>query len=73
VSISLYGVPWREDPFSSISQEFLDLSYTFLSGTIPTEFGKLSVLKHLELQVLNAIGSIPSELGLLTKLGKCGI
>jgi len=39
-----------------------------MSGTIPSEFGVLSMLVDLELATSNLTGAVPSELGLLTNL-----
>lgn len=41
-----------------------------LGGTIPTEFGKLTLMTYLSLTGLSDnAGTVPSEIGLLTILG----
>ena len=46
----------------------LDLSENELSGSIPSELGKLTELKELHLEENELSGSIPPELGKLTEL-----
>ena len=53
--------------------EFLNVGRTFMSGSIPTDIGELVPnLQHLHLSWNNGIeGTIPSEIGNLSNLGKC--
>ena len=41
-----------------------------LTGTIPSELGKLTKLRYLSLALNPLTGPIPSEIGLLTALSK---
>lgn len=56
---------------SSNSKEHLDISTTRLSGSFPTDYGNLSNLQYLSMAFMPLlIGTIPSEIGKLSKLGK---
>ena len=74
-SLNLFGNSFEgtlPSEYGGLTQlSLLNLGDTFLSGTIPTEYGDLTLLTELNLRD-NAIrkGSIPSELGRLTRLGK---
>jgi Leucine-rich repeat (LRR) protein len=46
----------------------LSLSFSHLTGTVPTELGRLTRLEELYLFQNNLTGSVPTELGQLTKL-----
>lgn len=59
---SLNGTEWMS---LSDSLRILDLSQSMLKGTIPTEMGRLSLLKELGLGTNNFTGRVPSEIGLL--------
>ena len=48
--------------------EHLDLSRNAISGTLPSELGRLTQLRILALQLQGLSGSIPSEVGRLTAL-----
>ena len=48
----------------------LSLSSNFVSGSIPSEMGRLTNLTILNLHVNTFWGTIPTEMGLLTKLGE---
>ena len=50
--------------------EFLYLVDSFLTGSIPSEMGRLTNLTRLELSGNYLRGTIPTEIGLLTKLGE---
>lgn len=45
-------------------------SVTADGGTIPSEFGKCTMLESLMIQGSSIVGPIPTELGQLTKLGR---
>ena len=45
------------------TDDAIDITYTMLSGTLPTELGTLTNLKHLFLSGNRISGTIPSELG----------
>lgn len=46
----------------------LELDNNVISGSLPSEFGRLRYLERLYLQENDIVGSIPSELGLLLNL-----
>jgi hypothetical protein len=46
----------------------LDLKGNSLTGTLPTEFGNLSVLTYLDLSLNSFTGILPTELGKLSEL-----
>ena len=48
----------------------LEIGTNQLTGTMPTELGKLTLMKDLEVQNNTLTGPIPSEIGLMTSLGK---
>eukprot|EP00546_Thalassionema_frauenfeldii_P011681 CAMPEP_0178926166 /NCGR_PEP_ID=MMETSP0786-20121207/18360_1 /TAXON_ID=186022 /ORGANISM="Thalassionema frauenfeldii, Strain CCMP 1798" /LENGTH=574 /DNA_ID=CAMNT_0020601215 /DNA_START=61 /DNA_END=1786 /DNA_ORIENTATION=+ len=52
----------------SIKEDTLDLPKRDLTGTIPTEIGRLVNLKYVDLGNNELSGTIPSEMGLLTML-----
>ena len=55
--------------WNNLSQlQILDLSHTQLQGTIGTEIGQWLDLKVLSLDNAKFYGTIPKEMGLLTKL-----
>ena len=59
--IVMYGVSWH-------NLEYLDISETLASGTIPSEIGLLSQLEVLRLLDVAISGTVPSEIGLLEPL-----
>jgi hypothetical protein len=48
---------------------FFDLSFNNLSGTLPTQLGKISNLQSLQLQHNSLSGSLPSQLGEINGAG----
>ncbi|XP_030444416.2 receptor-like protein kinase BRI1-like 3 [Syzygium oleosum] len=54
---------------SNGSMIYLDLSYNFLSGTIPQNYGSMSYLQVLNLGHNNLTGTIPDSFGGLNSLG----
>ena len=50
--------------------EHIILSTNHIGGTIPTVYGQLSELKEFQMTNCNLEGPVPSELGLLSNLGK---
>ncbi|KAL8092980.1 hypothetical protein AgCh_035019 [Apium graveolens] len=55
--------------FSSFpSLTYLDMSFNFISGNIPSSIGQLTELRTLVLRKNNLTSNIPRELGLCTKL-----
>lgn len=50
--------------------EFLSLNDSRLGGSIPSSYGSLVQLKQLNLSMDGVTGTVPTELGLLTNLGK---
>ncbi|XVE86635.1 hypothetical protein DITRI_Ditri18aG0050200 [Diplodiscus trichospermus] len=66
----VYGPRLTQPTFKNNgSMIFLDLSYNFLSGTMPKEIGTLSYLFILNLAHNNISGIIPQEIGDLKGLG----
>lgn len=50
--------------------ETLDLSYSFLSGTLPRIMGSITTLKQLNLENNALRGTIPDEFAYMTSLSK---
>ena len=65
---SLVGTLNGSDVAALRRMEILDLGSNVISGTIPTEFGDLQVIKRIFLESNRFSGSIPSELGSLDDL-----
>ena len=52
-----------------VNLEILDLTYSGIAGTLPSEIGALTKLRELYLAGNLLIGDIPSELTMLSLLG----
>ena len=50
--------------------EYLSLAFNSLTGTLPSELGKLNRLQFLNMRSSKVQGTIPNELGNLKNLGK---
>lgn len=55
-----------------MSTELLDLGDTDIGGTLPSEIGTMTNLRSLLIEGLGLTGTIPTELGNLSALGKPG-